>query len=63
MAELLQEIDPPMYGPYVVLEGKAKVIYVELLKALYGTLRAAWLFWERLSQQLVSWGYEINPYN
>ena len=39
------------------------MLYVELLKALYGTLRAARLFWERLSKQLVAWGFEINPYD
>jgi hypothetical protein len=42
--ELLLEIDPAMYGPYVIQEGKGKAIHVELLKALYGMLRAARLF-------------------
>ena len=41
MVDLLLEIDPEMYGPCVVIEKGDKVIYVELLKALYGTLRAA----------------------
>jgi hypothetical protein len=38
MVDLLMEIDPDMYGPCVVREGKEKVMYVELLKALYGTV-------------------------
>eukprot|EP00934_Nitzschia_sp_Nitz4_P000913 Nitzschia sp. Nitz4//scaffold483_size5322//889//1410//NITZ4_009226-RA/size5322-exonerate_protein2genome-gene-0.0-mRNA-1//-1//CDS//3329552879//913//frame0 len=38
-------------------------MYVELLKALYGTLRAARLFWEMLSKQLMEWGFEVNPYD
>jgi hypothetical protein len=63
MAELLLEIDPEMYKPCVIYEGKEKVIYVKLLKALYGTLRAARLFWEKLSRQLMDWGFEINPYD
>jgi hypothetical protein len=41
MVDILLEIDPDMYEPYVVYEGKEKVLYLELLKALYGTLRAA----------------------
>ena len=45
MAEILLEIDPELYGPYVIYERKEMVLYVELLKALYGTLRAARLFW------------------
>jgi hypothetical protein len=63
MAELLIDIDPDMYRPYVVHEGKGIAIYVELLKALYGTLRAARLFWEKLSKQLIAWGFKINPYD
>ena len=36
---------------------------VELLKALYGTLRAARLFWEKLSSKLKEWGFEMNKYD
>ena len=32
-------------------------------KALYGTLKAARLFWEMLSKQLVQWGFVVNPYD
>ena len=39
------------------------VLYVELLKALYGTTRVAWLFWENLSLQLQEWGFTINAYD
>ena len=35
----------------------------ELLKALYGTLRAARLFWEKLSGKLKEWGFSVNPYD
>jgi hypothetical protein len=63
MVDLLLEIDPDMYGPCVVREGKEKVMYVELLKALYGTVRAARLFWEKLSGKLLEWGFTPNPYD
>ena len=39
------------------------VIYVRLLKALYGTLKSALLFWENLSETLQEWGFKINPYD
>ena len=52
-----------MYEPCVVIEKGEKVIYVELLKALYGTLRAARLFWEKLSNKLKEWGFKINKYD
>lgn len=41
MVGLLLEIDQEMYKPHVIHERGKPVIYVELLKALYGTLRAA----------------------
>jgi hypothetical protein len=52
-----------MYEPHVTFEGKEKVLYVELLKALYGTLKAARLFWEKLSRKLQEWGFVPNPYD
>ena len=63
MAELLMEIDYDMYQPHMVKEKGKPVIYVELLKALYGTLRAARLFWETLSGKLQEWGFTLNPYD
>ena len=41
-----------------------KVMYVELLKALYGTLWATRLFWEKLQAKLVNdWGFMPNRYD
>jgi hypothetical protein len=64
MVDLLLEIDRDMMnGPCVVKEGKETVMYVELLKALYGTIRAARLFWEKLTGKLLEWGFIPNPYD
>ena len=63
MAELLMEIDHDMYHPHMVMEKGKPVIYVELLKALYGTLRAARLFCEKLSGKLQEWGFTLNAYD
>ena len=39
-------------------------MYMELLKALYGTLQAACLFWQKLSKQLIDvWGFAPNKYD
>jgi Reverse transcriptase (RNA-dependent DNA polymerase) len=38
-------------------------MYVELLKALYGTIRAARLIWEKLSSKLQEWGFTANNYD
>jgi hypothetical protein len=63
MVELLLEIDYDTYSPFVTMEGKVKVLYVLLLKALYGTIRAARLFWEKLTGKLQEWGFVPNAYD
>ena len=60
----LLEIDEHLYASYVTEEKGKKAMYVELLKALYGTLRAAQLFWEKLQAKLVNdWGFTPNRYD
>lgn len=63
MAELLVKLDPGLYRKYVQIENGKPALYVELRKALYGTLRAALLFWRLLSKQLMTWGFKISPYD
>ena len=64
MMDKLIEIDEEMYAPYVTWEGRQKLMYVELLKALYGTIKAAKLFWEKMTNHSVKeWGFTINPYD
>jgi hypothetical protein len=46
MVELVVRLSPETYSKYVVKEGSKSVFYVQLKKALYGTLRAALLFWK-----------------
>jgi hypothetical protein len=63
IVDLLLEVDRNTYAPYITHEGKEQVIYVELIKALYGTLKAAKLFWLLLSGKLQEWGFTINSYD
>jgi hypothetical protein len=64
MAELLVRVDPEKYKPYLTMEGKNQVLYVELNKALYGTLQAALLFWKNLTGFLIKeLGFVLNKYD
>ena len=64
IVDKLLEIDHDLYASYVTEEKGNKVMYVELLKALYGTLWAARLFWEKLQVKLVNdWGFTPNRYD
>jgi hypothetical protein len=64
MAELLMRVDPAKYRTYMCDEHGKQVLYVELQKALYGTLQAAILFWENLTAFLTEeLGFTVNPYD
>ena len=64
MAELLCKVDEKKYRQYMCYEKKKPVLYVQLMRALYGTLQAALLFWINLSTFLTEeLGFELNPYN
>ena len=38
-------------------------MYVRLSKAMYGTLKAALLYYRKLSKELREYGFVINPYD
>jgi Reverse transcriptase (RNA-dependent DNA polymerase) len=62
MVDLLLNVAPE-YAIFVTIENGKKVLYVLLTKALYGTMRAALLFWRKLTAQLIEWGFKTNPYD
>jgi hypothetical protein len=63
LAELLAKVDPELYNKFLSKEKGKTVMYVQLQKALYGTLSAAMLFWKDLSGHLRSEGFKPNPYD
>ncbi|CAJ1950718.1 unnamed protein product [Cylindrotheca closterium] len=64
IANLLTKVDPSLYTKYVAYEGKKPVIYAQLNKNLYGTLKGAIQWWKNLSEFLINeLGYEANPYD
>ena len=46
LVDWLCEIDPPSYLPFVVYENGVKTLYLQVLKAIYGMLKAG-LLWYR----------------
>lgn len=64
MAELMAKIDPDLYNQYIISRKRGtKVLFAKANKAIYGTLRAALLFWQKLKGKLAEWGFEENPYD
>ena len=54
MAELLTRVDPCQYEKSIVMEKWKKVLYMSKNKSLYGTLKAALLFRENLSINIMN---------
>ena len=63
LVDMLVEIDPATYAPFVTYENGEKVLYVVVLKAIYGMLESALLFYKQWRDDLISAGYTINPYD
>ena len=63
LAEYLVMIAPEIYSPYVMMENGKKVLYCEAQNAVYGTLKAALLFYKKLVKDLQEYGFELNPYD
>jgi hypothetical protein len=52
LINLICKVDPSP-SKFVTMENGKRVLYTKLNKALYGTVQASRLFWERLSSFLV----------
>ena len=64
LAELMVKVAPEIYSKYVIINSKGqKVLYVRLLNALYGIMKAALLYYQRFVQDLLSINFIINPYD
>ena len=61
--DLLVEMASEVYGPYVTYEKGKKVLYVQVIRALYGMLVAALLWYKKFKEDLEKEGFEFNPYD
>ena len=63
LVDILIKLAPETYGPYAVFENGKKVLYLEVLRALYGMLVAALLWYKTLRRDLEKEGFIFNPYD
>jgi hypothetical protein len=63
LVDLLVNISPEVYGPYVVSDQHKRVLYVQVLRDLYRMLVAALLWYMELKGDLETHGYIFNPYD
>ena len=62
MVNILCQLNPRLYKPYVVTEKRRKVLYTEAHKAVYGMVNSAFLFLLDLIGFLEKQGLVMNPY-
>jgi hypothetical protein len=60
---MLVDINPELYSPAIALENRKKVLYVEVLKAMYAMLEAALLWYKTFIKDLKDIGFVFNPYD
>ena len=63
LVEWLVELDPETYRDHVVIENGVKVLYVEILRAIYGMLEAALMWYKKFRTDLEGIGFVFNPYD
>jgi hypothetical protein len=64
LVEILVDIALDVYGPYVSENKKGeKVLLVQCMNALYGTMVASLLFYKNFVASLKKEGFVLNPYN
>jgi len=63
LAVILVKTCPELYKDYLVYENGVPVIYLEVLKALYGMLESSLLFYRKLVKDLTENGFTLNPYD
>ncbi len=64
LAELMELVAPHIYQKHITIDNRGEpMLYVKLHKALYGLLKSALLFYNKLSGDLKAHGFTINPYD
>ena len=63
LVDILVEMNPEKYSPHVTKENGRSVIYVMMLKALYGMLESSLLYYRKLKGDIEMIGFEVNPYD
>ena len=58
LVDMLIQLDPQLYGPHVVYEKERKVLYVQVLWAIYGMLTASLLWYLKFKKDLEGIGFK-----
>jgi hypothetical protein len=60
MVDMLCRLDSA-YEEFIIIKKDVKVLYVHMLKAIYGMLASAVLLYKKFPSDLVRYGFMVNP--
>ena len=63
LVDMLVQLDPALYGLYIIFENNRKVLYIQVLHAIYGMLESSLLWYKKFRKDLEKHGFKFNPYN
>ena len=63
LVDMMIELFPGVYNNFVTIERGQKVLYVRMIKALYGMLVSSMLFYQKFRKDIETIGFKINPYD
>ena len=63
LVDILVDLDPTLYADHVVYIKKSKILYVLMLKGLYGMLIASLLYYRKFVEDVKKIGFKLNPYD
>ena len=63
IVDILIKMNPGRYEGFVVYENGKKVIYVEIIRAIYGMIIASMLWYQKFRKDLEEHGFKFNPYD
>ena len=63
LVDMIVQLNPNTYGEFVVYEKGRKVLYVQVLRAIYDMLVSSLLWYKKFRKELKEYGFEFNPYN
>jgi hypothetical protein len=63
LVDMLLQIDPQLYTPFVTEENGMPVVYMEIWTALYGMIKSPLLIYRKLRKDFEQNEFTVNPYD
>ena len=63
LVDMIVQLNPNTYGGSVVYGSGRNVLYIQVLRAIYGKLLSSLLWYKKFRKELEEYGFQFNPYD